>query len=34
MLENMETYAKGIFDWFKRLFTIIFEFLDDIGVEA
>lgn len=34
MLENMETYVNGIIDWFKRLFTIISEFLGDIGVEA
>ncbi len=34
MLENIETYANGIVEWFKKLFTIIYEFLGDIGVEA
>lgn len=34
MLENIETYVNGIVDWFKRLFTIISEFLSDIGVEV
>ncbi len=34
MLENVETYLNGIVDWFKRLFTIIYEFLGDIGVDA
>lgn len=34
MLENIETYLKDVVDWFKRLFTIISEFLSDIGVDA
>ena len=34
MLENVENYTNGILDWFKRLFTIIFDFLADIGVEV
>lgn len=34
MLENVETYLNGVVDWFKRLFTIIAEFLTDIGVEV
>ncbi len=34
MLDNIETYLKGIVDWFERLFTIIFEFLGDIGVDV
>lgn len=34
MLENFETYVNGIIDWFKELFTIISEFLSDIGVDA
>lgn len=34
MLENIESYVSGIVDWFKRLFTIISEFLGDIGVEV
>ena len=34
MLENVETYLIGVVDWFKRLFTIIAEFLADIGVEV
>ncbi len=33
MLENVEAYLSDIVDWFKRLFTIITEFLGDIGVE-
>ncbi len=33
MFENVETYLKGIADWFKKLFTIIAEFLGDIGVD-
>ncbi len=34
MFENLETYISGILEWFKKLYTIIFEFLGDIGVEA
>ncbi len=34
MFENIETYLNGIVDWFKKLFTIISEFLSDIGVDA
>ncbi len=34
MLENVETYVNGIVEWFKKLFTIISEFLADIGVEV
>ncbi len=34
MFENLEAYLAGILDWLKRLYTIIFEFLSDIGVEA
>lgn len=34
MLENIEAYVTGIVDWFKKLFTIIYEFLGDIGVEV
>lgn len=34
MFENIESYVNGIVDWFKRLFTIISEFLGDIGVEV
>lgn len=34
MLENVETYINDIVEWFKKLFTIISEFLSDIGVEV
>ena len=34
MLENVETYVNDIVEWFKKLFTIISEFLSDIGVEV
>jgi len=34
MLESVETYVNGVVDWFKKLFTIIFEFLGNIGVEV
>ncbi len=34
MFENLEAYLADILDWFKQLYTIIFEFLGDIGVEA
>lgn len=34
MLENVEAYLYGVVDWFKKLFTIIAEFLGDIGVEV
>ena len=27
-------FIQGILDWFEKLYTIIFEFLSDIGVEA
>ena len=32
MTENIKAYAEGIVDWFKKLFTIIYDFLGDIGV--
>ena len=34
MFENIEAYFKGAVEWLKKLYTIIFDFLGDIGVEA
>lgn len=34
MFENVKTYLEDVTNWLKRLFTIIYEFLGDIGVEA
>lgn len=34
MMKNIEAYFKGVVDWMERLFTIIFDFLGDIGVEV
>lgn len=32
MFEKIESFFGGLADWIKRLFTIIEEFLTDIGV--
>ena len=34
MFDNIQTQANGVLEWFKKLFTIIYEFLGKIGVEA
>lgn len=33
-MEQIQTFLTGITDWFKKLFSIIEEFLTNIGVDA